>query len=128
MYMSPYHPVATNYYYFLNAMNYLSVAQPYINVPMDNITRVINEGDNINFTCEATGSPTPTVIWSRTNGDIVSMSNNATTRSGSVFANLIITNASREDTGVYTCTANNSLGIDSINVRIICECILYKFY
>ena len=95
---------------------------------MDNITRVINEGDNINFTCEVTGSPIPTVIWSRTNGDIVSMSNNTTTRSGSVFANLIITNASREDTGVYTCTANNSLGIDSINVKIICECIPYKFY
>ena len=97
---------------------------------MDNITTVINEGDNINFTCEARGSPTPTVIWSRTNDDIVSMSNNATTRSGSVFANLLITNVSREDTGVYTCTANNSLGIDSINVRIIilCECMPYKFY
>ena len=40
-----------------------------------------------------------------------------------VSVNLTITNTSREDTGVYTCSANNSIGIDnkSINVTIQCK-------
>ena len=88
---------------------------------MDNTTLVINEGDNINFICEATGYPTPTVIWSRANGDRVSMSGDSTTESGDVIANLIMINASETDTGVYTCTANNSHGIDQKNISVICK-------
>ena len=98
-----------------------TVVQPFINAPMDNTTLVINEGDNINFTCEATGYPTPTVIWSRANGDRVSMSGDSTTESGAVIANLIMINASETDTGVYTCTANNSHGIDQKNISVICK-------
>ena len=39
-----------------------------------------------------------------------------------VSVNLTITNASREDTGVYTCSANNSIGNDSSNVNITVQC------
>ena len=40
-----------------------------------------------------------------------------------VSVNLTITNASREDTGVYMCSANNSVGSDnkSINITVQCE-------
>ena len=40
-----------------------------------------------------------------------------------VSVNLTITNASREDTGVYVCSANNSVGsdLDNINITIQCE-------
>ena len=99
-----------------------SVAQPFIITPMDNTTVAINEGINRNFTCEATGYPVPTVIWHRVNGNLssrVSISSAVQSEDGSVSANLMITNASREDTGVYTCTANNSNGIDSRDIRII---------
>ena len=40
-----------------------------------------------------------------------------------VSVNLTITNASREDTGVYTCSANNSIiSSDSENVSITVQC------
>ena len=39
-----------------------------------------------------------------------------------VSVNLTITNASREDTGVYTCSANNNIGSDSSNVSITVQC------
>ena len=81
------------------------------------------------ITCETFGYPPPIIVWSRTNGtlnDRVSVGNSVSvlTENGHlarVSVNLTITNASREDTGVYTCSANNSLGNDSKNVSIIVE-------
>ena len=45
-----------------------------------------------------------------------------------VSVNLTITNASREDTGVYTCSANNSIESDSKNVRITIQCKFLVIY
>ena len=44
-----------------------------------------------------------------------------------VSVNLTITNVSREDTGVYMCSANNSVGSDSksINITVQCKLIIY---
>ena len=42
-----------------------------------------------------------------------------------VSVNLIITNASREDSGVYTCSANNSIGSDSSTISITMQCKLF---
>jgi len=39
-----------------------------------------------------------------------------------VSVNLMIPNASREDTGVYTCSANNSIGSDNRSVSITVQC------
>ena len=39
-----------------------------------------------------------------------------------VSVNLIITNASREDTGVYSCSATNSVGRDNRSVKITVQC------
>ena len=39
-----------------------------------------------------------------------------------VSVNLTITNASRKDTGVYTCSANNSVGNDQKGVTITVQC------
>ena len=45
-----------------------------------------------------------------------------------VSVNLTITSASREDTGIYTCFANNTVGTDERNVNIVVQCkfILFK--
>ena len=43
-----------------------------------------------------------------------------------VSVNLTITNASREDTGVYRCSANNSIGSDNRNVSITVQCEFVK--
>ena len=39
-----------------------------------------------------------------------------------VSVNLTITNASREDTGVYMCSANNSVGSDNKSISITVQC------
>ena len=81
------------------------------------------------LTCKATGYPPATVQWNRIHralSDRVSVSDNAISLTSdgfvsSVSVNLIITNASREDTGEYRCFANNSIGNDSSHVTITVE-------
>ena len=99
--------------------------------PTNNITTVvINENNSTEIICEVIGYPPPTVVWSRTNGtlsEIVSVSDNVSVPTGygnvtRVSVNLTITNASREDTGVYMCSANNSVGSDNKSINIIVQC------
>ena len=52
---------------------------------------------------------------------------NTTTGNGDVLRvteTLTIMNVSREQTGVYTCSANNSVGSDSSNISITVQCKL----
>ena len=92
-------------------------------------TNVI-EGNTTTITCDAFGYPPPKVVWNRRNGslsDRVSVSDSISFPTGHgnvtrVNVNLTITNASREDTGVYTCSANNSIGSDSKNAGITVQC------
>ena len=93
---------------------------------------IVLENNTTTITCEALGYPPPTVVWSRTNGilsDRVAVSDGVSvpTEYGNVTRvsiNLTITNASREDTGVYMCSANNSVGSDNRNASITVECKL----
>ena len=106
-------------------MYYLGVAT----VGLINDT-VVREGNTTTITCEAFGYPPPTVVWNRINGilsDRVSVSDSVSVPTGygnvtRVAVNLTVTNASREDIGVYTCSANNSIGGDSSNVSITIQC------
>ena len=87
---------------------------------------IIQESNSTTITCEALGYPIPTVVWNRNNGhlsDRVSVSDSVSVPTGygnvtRVSVNLTITNAYREDTGVYTCSANNSIGSDSSSINI----------
>ena len=88
------------------------------------------EGNTNTITCEAFGYPPPTVVWNRINGilsDRVSVSDSVSVPTGygnvtRVSVNLTITNAYREDTGVYTCSANNSIGSDGSDISITIQC------
>ena len=80
----------------------------------------ITEGSNGSITCTATGYPVPTVVWQNSDGS--SLSNNrlvsgspviSSTGVGnvsSVSVELMVIGAMRVDTGMYTCSANNSVG------------------
>ena len=97
---------------------------------------IVREGNTTTITCEAFGYPPPTVVWNRINGilsDRVSVSDSVSVPTGygnvtRVSVNLTITNASREDTGVYTCSANNNIGSDGSNVSITVQCKLFVVY
>ena len=99
-----------------------------ITSPLNDAT--VREGSTTTIICEAFGYPPPAVVWNRSNemlSDRVSVNDSVSVHTGNgnvtrVSVNLTITNASREDTGVYTCSANNSIGSDSSNVSITVQC------
>ena len=94
---------------------------------------IVVETNSATINCAVLGYPPPSITWSGPNGILgnrVSVSDSVSVPTGygnvtRVSVNLIITNSSREDTGVYTCSANNSIGSDSSNVSITVQCKLF---
>ena len=97
---------------------------------------MVREGNTTTITCKGFGYPAPTVVWNRINdilSDRISVSDSVSVPTGygnvtRVSINLTITNASREDTGLYTCSANNSIGSDNSNVSITVQCKFITIY
>ena len=93
----------------------------------------ITEGSNGSITCTATGYPVPTVVWQNSDGS--SLSNN-TLVSGSpvnisstgvgnvssVSVELMVIRAMRVDSGMYRCSANNSVNSTARNITITIQC------
>ena len=88
------------------------------------------EGNNITITCEATGIPLPTIVWTFSGSllmsDSVNITTTTTTGNGDiprVTERLTIMNVPRERTGVYGCSANNIVGSDtSSGIHIVVQC------
>ena len=88
--------------------------------------RVILEGDDITLVCgsSAIGNPTPTISWTDNNGTTVSDSSGIL---GSDTLLLTITGVTRDHTGNWTCSVENSIRITDrqIILVVVGECI-YK--
>ena len=88
---------------------------------------MITEGDTTIITCEAVGYPPPTIVWSGISSDRVSVSDSISVLVGRgnasrVSVNLTLTNANREDTGLYECSASNSVGSATRNASVTVQC------
>ena len=97
----------------------------------------ITEGNNGSIICTATGDPVPTVVWQNSDGS--SLSNNRLMSGSpvislagvgnvsSVSVELMVIGAMRVDTGMYTCSANNSIGDAAVNINLTiqCKCLVY---
>ena len=113
-------------------MCYVSIVPPSIRAPLENTTTVITEGDTTTITCEAVGYPPPTIVWSgvnETSSYTIPVNNSVSVPTGngnvtSVSVNLTLTNANREDTGLYECSASNSVGSDNRNTSVTVQCKL----
>ena len=70
-------------------------------------------GETVSFSCEADGSPQPTVSWSRLGGRALGPS--VTVRGSELY----ISSVRKEDEGGYSCRATNSLGVN------VAETVLY---
>ena len=111
-------------------MHHSVLVPPSIRTPLENTTTVITEGDTAIIACEAVGYPPPTIAWRRTIGTLsytipVNNSVSVPTEYGnvtSVSVNLTLANANREDTGLYECSANNSVGSDNRNTSVTVQC------
>ena len=99
----------------------------------------ITEGSNGSITCTATGYPVPTVVWQNSDGS--SLSNN-TLVSGSpvisstgvgnvssVSVELMVIGAMRVDSGMYRCSANNSVSSTTRNIitTVQCKCVFVLY-
>ena len=63
------------------------------------------EGDNLQLTCKALGLPEPIITW--TVEKLGNQGNTGVVQEGEV---LTITNINRNDSGTFTCTADNGFG------------------
>ena len=93
----------------------------------------ITEGSNGSITCTATGYPVPTVVWQNSDGS--SLSNNRLVSGSAVISSTGVGNVSsvsvelmvigvlRVDTGIYRCSANNSVNstIRNLNTTVQCK-------
>ena len=93
-----------------NNLFYLSEA-PLINISVRG--KYYIEGSPVTITCEASGKPLPHVAWIR---------NGVPKRLKKKTASLKFGNISRTDAGQYTCQANNSVEVTSIDTTIVVYC------
>ena len=102
---------------------------------MEGQKHIITEGRNGSITCTVIGYPVPTVVWQNSDGS--SLSNNrlvsgspvniSSTGVGnvtSVSVELMVIGAMRVDTGMYRCSANNSVNSTTRNITITVQCKL----
>ena len=85
------------------------------------------EGDNVTFTCNATGNPAPTFRWTR-NGSVLTTDSRISLLSDG--KHLTITNVTREDSGQYVCEATNNVTTvpsDSATLNVQCKITCYDY-
>jgi len=105
---------------------------PDIVVPVEGQGFTINEGSNGSITCTATGYPPPVVVWQNSDGSSLSnmrlvsgsevMSSTGVDNVTSVSVELMVTEAIRVDTGMYTCSASNIASSTTRNIIITVQC------
>ena len=83
---------------------------------------IVTEGANI--TCTATGYPVPNILWLNDNRTVVDEDRLVGVMAEGV-GNLSVVSVSliirRNDSGLYTCVASNSVGNDSHIINIIVQ-------
>ena len=86
------------------------------NVTLRQCPTVVNESSDATLFCNATGNPVPSIKWiTRSTGEVTIVSN----KSALVFAAI-----NRNESGLYQCIANNSVGNDSKNCTVDVQCKL----
>ena len=112
----------------LTYINLILIVAPNITTPMEGQQLIITEGNNGSITCTATGYPVPTVVWQNSDGS--SLSNNRLVSGSAVISStgvgnvtsvsveLMVIGAMRADTGLYRCSASNSVSDTTRNINI----------
>ena len=68
---------------------------------------IVEEGENVNLECKASGLPMPTVTWRKAFGHL------PRGKTTVIDANMTILSVTKEDRGTYVCTVKNLLGEES---------------
>lgn len=83
------------------------------------------EGENVTWSCTATGNPEPNISWIF-NGSHINMNYNPKIVFSNETQKMTIKNVSRTDSGEYQCMANNNLGNASSQVATLDVIFLNK--
>ena len=104
---------------------------PTITTPMEGEEFIITEGSNGSITCTATGYPVPTVVWQNSDGSSLSnkrlvsgspvISSTGVGNVSSVSVEVMVIGAMRVDSGMYRCSANNSVSSTTRNITILVQ-------
>ena len=79
------------------------------------LSQTVNESDNLELFCNATGHPAPQITWYKLADPLMPLSNDTA---------LKVKNINRTDSGVYRCRASNGIGTGvcaSATVTVNCE-------
>ncbi|KAL9952539.1 hypothetical protein ACROYT_G039808 [Oculina patagonica] len=74
---------------------------------------IVEEGQNVNLICQASGQPTPTVTWRKAFSQLLPKE-----KTSVVDGKLTIRTIAKSDGGTYACSAKNLLGEDSATVQV----------
>ncbi|GFO45203.1 basement membrane-specific heparan sulfate proteoglycan core protein, partial [Plakobranchus ocellatus] len=85
---------------------------PSVNIQVSN--DIVNAGATVEFRCDVSGDPAPKVTWTRLQGELPPQHS---TEKGV----LVIYNVQAQDTGVYICTASNSIGESRQSVNLLVQ-------
>ena len=112
-------------YVILVIMYCVFIAIPIITIPENEQSYALTENDNI--TCTATGYPVPDIVWLNNDGSEVKENrlmpgSVMTTDIGNIPSVSVSMIMRRNDSGNYTCLANNSVGNDTSTVHITVQC------
>ena len=89
------------------------------NVTSRQCPTVVNEGNDVTLYCVATGNPVPSITWIRlSTGEVTIVSNS----NSLVFAAI-----NRNESGLYQCIANNSIGNYLKNCTVDVHCKLNNY-
>ena len=70
----------------------------------------VTVGNTLFLKCQAEGKPRPLITWSKDGEEVHSRSNDT---------NFVHESATKDDSGIYECTASNSAGSDSYRIEVI---------
>lgn len=79
---------------------------------------LVKLGQSVKFSCQATGGPTPRIVWISPQNDVISTSSD---RFQVEDGTLVIKKVTLTDEGKYACVARNSAGDDIKNLQLEVE-------
>ena len=94
---------------------------------MGNVTLTGDQDESVTLSCTARGYPRPVISWSPGASGSRSISESTSTDMEGylvITSNLTISDLGRDDTATYTCTANNTEGMDARDVFLTVFCKL----
>ena len=96
---------------------FASIVPPTIQSPQSTVYGV--QGQIVQLNCTFNGLPIPTITWTSPNGSALISQSHFMVQSTNTSTSLTISPLGPSDSGTYTCTATNIIGVSSASIQLI---------